>query len=410
MTKFMCRYRQELKDFYQVLNKKESALVNFKELLNAVELSENKLYIFIDEYDTGMNEALKNESVLQPLSKIEAVKSSFKQFYSRLKSACDNGIFYVFQTGVTPIVMAEFISGFNISTDLTLREKFWDLYGFKKSEVEFLLDNISGNRFSYGIKNGIMKWLENKYGRYYFNPYQKECVFNTGSILDANRKNKTEYCKDISINVKNLLRFPPDPHTLPSQTTLDLIVNNPLELATDRTPLLSFLFYIGALIYQPDISHFSFWIPNNVSKRDFISESLKIHEWKQDDLTPVRQCLQILEGNDDIDPLCQFVEEQLLKPLKDNSIVYSNEEALKQTFLDTLTLTLHADIEPEFKVYFNSKYLCGKAIDLVKTSTGKRIAIEFDNIKTECIKLKGVHDSWQEATRISLSLMKKSRN
>nr|CAG8554567.1 7030_t:CDS:2 [Entrophospora candida] len=42
-----------------------------------------------------------------------------------------------------------------------------------------------------------------------------------------------------------------------------------------------------------------------------------------------------------------------------------------------------------------------------EASSGKGIAIEFDNIKTECIKLNGVHDSWQEATRISRSLMKK---
>jgi len=75
-----------------------------------------------------------------------------------------------------------------------------------------------------------------------------------------------------------------------------------------------------------------------------------------------------------------------------------------------LILTLHAEIEPEFQVYFNSKYSYGKAIDLAKTSTGKRIMIEFDNIKIGCIKLNGVHGSWQEATRISLSLMEKSED
>jgi len=237
-----------------------------------------------------------------------------------------------------------------------------------------------------------------------------------------------------------LLNFPSDPHTLPSQTTLDLIVDNPLgksilteaigkpfleskngieqrfrlvnirELATDCTPLLSYLFYTGALTYKPDSSHLCFQIPNNVSKREFIAAALKIHEWRHDDLISVRQCLQILEGNNNIDPLCRFIEEQLLKPLKDNSIVHSNEEALKQAFLDTLILTLHADIEPEFQVYFNSKYSYGKAIDLTKTSTGKRITIEFDNIKIGCIKLNGVHGSWQEATQISLSLMKKSED
>ncbi|CAH1762092.1 5816_t:CDS:2 [Entrophospora sp. SA101] len=301
MAKLMCRYRQELKDYYQI-------------------------YVFIDEYDARMTEVLKNGSTLKPLivhhknslSRTEAMESSFKQFYIRLKSACDNGIAYVFQTGVTPIVMSEFTSGFNISTDLALREEFWDLYGFKKVRS----------------------------------------IFNTGSILYSTRMltgriKYVERYKDTSIYIKKLLQFSPDPHTLPSQTTMNLIVNNSLG-----KPILTESI---ALTYQPDSSKFSFQIPNNVSKR------------------PVQQY---------------------------NSIVCSNEETSKQTFLDTLILTLHANIEPEFQVDFNSKYSYGKATNLIKTSMRKRIAIEFDNIKTECIKLNGIHDSWQEATRISLSLMK----
>ncbi|CAG8776437.1 36654_t:CDS:2, partial [Racocetra persica] len=267
-------------DFHRRLNIDiaKKCWANFKELLNAVELSGHKLYILIDEYDAVMNEVLKNESVLKPLAvynqnslKIERVESSFKQFYSLLKSACDNSITYIFQTGVTPIVMAEVTSGFNISTDLALREEFWDLYGFKKSEVEALLDTISENRFSHEITNEIMKCVTMLFGRI----------------------KHIEDCKDSSINIQKLLRFSSDPHTLPSQMTLDLIVNNPLgksilteaigqffleskngieqrfrlvniqELTTDRTPLLSFLFYTGALTYQPENSHFSFQISNN---------------------------------------------------------------------------------------------------------------------------------------------------
>ncbi|CAJ0828703.1 12268_t:CDS:2 [Entrophospora sp. SA101] len=186
--------REEFWDLY-------GALVNFKELLNAIELSGHKIYVFIDEYDARMTEVLKNGSTLKPLivhhknslSRTEAMESSFKQFYIRLKSACDNGIAYVFQTGVTPIVMSEFTSGFNISTDLALREEFWDLYGFKKVRS----------------------------------------IFNTGSILYSTRMltgriKYVERYKDTSIYIKKLLQFSPDPHTLPSQTTMNLIVNNSL--------------------------------------------------------------------------------------------------------------------------------------------------------------------------------------
>ncbi|CAG8790639.1 5813_t:CDS:2, partial [Dentiscutata erythropus] len=64
-----------------------------------------------------------------------------------------------------------------------------------------------------------------------------------------------------------------------------------------------------------------------------------------DDLVSIWKLLQVLEN---IEPLCQFIEKTLLKPLKDNSIVYSNEEALKQAFMDAMILTLRSDIEPEF--------------------------------------------------------------
>jgi hypothetical protein len=64
-----------------------------------------------------------------------------------------------------------------------------------------------------------------------------------------------------------------------------------------------------------------------------------------EDLASVRNCLQILEAEYNIEPLCRFIENTLLKPLKDNSVIHSNEEALKQAFMDALILTLHADIE-----------------------------------------------------------------
>ncbi|CAG8551534.1 7169_t:CDS:2, partial [Ambispora gerdemannii] len=453
---FMDQYQQELGRHFQVIDENTDALGNFERLLNAVKRSGHKLYLCIDEYDAGMNEALKNETILQPLiahhsssvqSKVEKIESSFKQFYSRLKYACDGGIARVFQTGVTPIVMAEFTSGFNISVDLALDEEFWDLYGFKKLEIEFLLDKVFGNSLSDNIKEGIMSWLKEENDGYFFHRDQPEGIFNTARVLYCIRmfmkqKKKLEYSGDPSVVLNTLLNFPPDPQTLPFQTTLNLIFNNPLgksiltealnrrplesrngieqrfrlsnirELTIDRTPLLSFMFYTGAITYQPNPSPISlqhnFRIPNRIAEGEFISEALKIYDWKKEDLVPVRNCLQILEAEDNIEPLCRFIEEALLKPLKDNSVKHSNEEALKQAFMDTLILTLHADIEPEFQVYSQSSSFGRKAIDLVKISTRKRIAIEFDNIKMENIKLDKARGSWQEATEVSRSLLEKS--
>ncbi|CAG8601944.1 9532_t:CDS:2 [Acaulospora morrowiae] len=452
MSWFMDRYKQELGPYSQVIDENGDALANFLRLLKAVQSSGHKLYVFIDEYDASMNEALGNETILQDLtnhhnesvfikSKIRLIESSIGQFYSRLKTACDKGIARVFQTGVTPVVLTEITSGFNISADLALKEEFWDLYGFKKSDVELLLDNAFGNGFPFDVKEEIMKWLKEELGGYFFNPVQPEGIFNTTWTLYCiqmfiGRMKYIDYSDDTSIIMKKLIHFPSNPHTQP----LNLIINNPLgksiltealngrplesengikqgfrltnirELATDRTSLLSFLFYTGDLTYQPNLLQHNFQIPNRVSRREFIAEALKIYDWKKEDLIPVRECLQILEGENNIEPLCRFVEQALLKPLKDNSVKHSNEDALKQAFLDTLILTLHADIEPEFRVYSQSSNLSGKAIDLVKTSTRRRIAIEFDNIGMKYIKLDGARGSWQEATQVSRSLVSKSED
>src|ERR1043165_9067111 len=110
-----------------------------------------------------MNEALKNKALFQVLTnhhenndfKIQLIESSFNQFFSILKFACNRDIARVFLTGITPVIM----TGFNISDDLALDERFWDLYGFKKSEVEFLLNKVFGDDLSFIIKD-IMLWLE----------------------------------------------------------------------------------------------------------------------------------------------------------------------------------------------------------------------------------------------------------
>ncbi|CAG8832221.1 44825_t:CDS:2, partial [Gigaspora margarita] len=376
MSRFMYRYQQELGHHFQIVDENSDALTNLLRLLNAIGLCGYKLYICIDEYDASINEILRDET-----------------------TACDRGIAYVFQTGVTPVAMSEFTSGFNISTDLALSEEFWDLHGFKQSEVELLLDNALGNNLPSDVKKGIVKWLKEENDGYFFNPNQAEGIFNTARILYCIRMligqiKFTSYGEDSSNIIKKFLRFPPDPNTLPSQTILELIGNNPLgksiltealnrsplesrngieqrfrltsirELATDRNPLLSFMFYTGALTYQPNSLRHMFRIPNRVSEREFIAEALKIYDWKEEDLIPVRSCLQILEAECNIEPLCRFVEETLLKPLKDNSVKHSNEEALKQSFMN-------------------------------------------QSFGMEYINLNGAQGTWQEATLVSRSLMTK---
>lgn len=358
------------------------------------------------------------------------------QFYSSLKYACDNGLVRVFQTGVIPIGTADF----NNVINLTQKIKFWDLYGFKESEIEFLLNNTLEYDLSTDVKEGIMKWLKKEAYGYFFHRYQIEGIFNPAWVLYYFKKIMEQMKfideafynnQDTSVIIKALLDFPSDPHSLLSTKASDLIVNNPLgksifmeasnqlesedikqqfdhtninKLKTDRNSLLSFMYYNGALTYQSNSLQYKFQIPNNDVKKKFIKNALENYDWKEKDLMSITKYLQILEGKYNIEPLCQFVEKTLIKLLKNND---PNEETLIQAFIDTLIFTFYADIKPEFWVNYN---VDEKIIDLVRMSTGKRIAIECDNIKMECIKLNEIQDNTEETTKISSSLLEKSED
>ncbi|CAB5386058.1 unnamed protein product [Rhizophagus irregularis] len=104
---------------------KEDALVNFKKLLDVVELSDNK--------------PLKTK-----------YSSKFSPVITKTKTAYDEDVARVFLTGVTPVVLAEFIS-----------------------------DNI---------KEGIVSWLKEENDGYFFRHNQPEEIFNTAHILYYVRK------------------------------------------------------------------------------------------------------------------------------------------------------------------------------------------------------------------------------
>ena len=126
------------------------------------------------------------------------------------------------------------------------------------------------------------------------------------------------------------------------------------------------MFYTGTITYQPNPSPTSlqhnFQIPNRIAEREFITKVLKIYDWKMEDLALVRNCLQILEAEHNIEPLCRFIEKALLKSLKDNSVKHSNEEALKQAFMDTLILTFMRTLSQNFRCILRARDLMEKRL------------------------------------------------
>lgn len=79
--------------------------------------------------------------VYEILSKTGFVRT----FYEALKSGAGEGaISRIFMTGVSPIMLDDMTSGFNIAKNITLDEAFSTSLGFTQGEVEAMMDYYWG--------------------------------------------------------------------------------------------------------------------------------------------------------------------------------------------------------------------------------------------------------------------------
>jgi hypothetical protein len=93
------------------------------------------VYVLIDEYDHFANELL---SFQFDLFKDSVSNTSFvRKWYEVLKKQTKTIVKRIFATGVSPITLDSFTSGFNITDNITREEAFNEMMGFTENEVWF---------------------------------------------------------------------------------------------------------------------------------------------------------------------------------------------------------------------------------------------------------------------------------
>src|SRR6056297_4064618 len=108
-----------------------------KSFISILKQSGRQAYLLIDEYDNYANDLIGvNEDNLyyEILSKTGFVRT----FYEAIKSGAQEGaISRIFLTGVSPIMLDDLTSGFNIASNITLDREFNDSLGFTCPHFKF---------------------------------------------------------------------------------------------------------------------------------------------------------------------------------------------------------------------------------------------------------------------------------
>jgi hypothetical protein len=300
---FLYKYKYLLsEDIYKKLESERkdfSAANSINFVKGEVNRFQKKLFVLIDEYDHFANK-LASEGRESFIKNILSSAGFVREFYEQLKIASGEGVIErFFITGVSPLMLDELSSGFNITSDLTTDPRFNEMLGFTEKEIKDLLDKVDNERYLDKSKEEVFQDMEALYNGYKFCEEVNTRVFNSDMVLyflekfsaigypkDLLDENvKTDYSKlrglIVGASGKDKLQSIIEEINLNSSLNLTLVKRFNFSQRFSDNELKSLLFYLGLLTFSDKPNQFI--IPNYVIRtlyweylRRFLEESLTI--------------------------------------------------------------------------------------------------------------------------------------
>ncbi len=375
IANFVTRYDNWLQ--HEIRISPTNAISSFESLLTAVKQSGYRLYLLIDEYDNFANELMLGHQKESP-SRYETLLSGegiVKTLFKAVKSgAGGRGLERVFVTGVSPVVLSDMSSGYNVAEHIYLRREF--LCGFLDAEIVSALTQIAsacgfpdekvqqalylmrtfydGYRFS----QSASQWVYNPTLALYFMKYfLADCQFPS-QLLDNNLamdRGKLTYISDLPSGEQVIVQaLNEEPPLTLEQLQNGFGVEDMLTSNKDVTFMISLLYFFGilTLVGENDEGELLFKIPNLVIRKLYVE---RLKERLLPELTEQNQSRQLAKqfyktGN--LQPLIDFIEKRYFKVFDNRDYGTANELTIKTAFLTLLfndTFYIIMDSETEYE-------------------------------------------------------------
>ncbi len=340
-----------------------NAIRSLQSVLAVLEGTPYKLYLLIDEYDNFANEVMmarksnsrdRYEALIQGEGALKAV---FKAVKTGTKGL---GIDRIFITGVSPVVMSDISSGFNIAENIYLSLKFNELCGFLDAEILTALHQIAlecqldkrkihealevmrvfynGYCFCYDQKS---KLYNPTLALYFLKHLQDTCEYPR-QILDDNLamdRGKIIYISQLPHGEQVIAEALNEEKPLAiAQLASRFGVNDMLTGTKDTPFMVSLLYYFGVLTFDGETvnGELIFSIPNLVMRKLYVEQlqDLCLPDWtsREEARRVTRQFYQT--GN--LQPLCQFMTQTYFKTFSNRDYNWTNELTIKTAFLSLL--------------------------------------------------------------------------
>ena len=250
----------------------DDALYTIKSLLSAVRTSGYSVYLLIDEYDNFANTVMMGvQSKKNKYAALIHDEGVLRTLFKVIKASTSSVMFdRVFITGVSPVVLSDITSGYNIAKNIYFKPGFNDLCGFRENEVHGVIEQLAV-KCGFGAEKidnalGLMKTYYNGYlfavgsdeyvynptlCLYFFDQFQETCKYPR-KMLDSNLAvdgSKLEYIAEIPMGRELLFSMMQKDYYVTVEDISDRFgVREMLsDISKDNTFLISFLYYFGVL-------------------------------------------------------------------------------------------------------------------------------------------------------------------
>ncbi|HPE72806.1 MAG TPA: AAA family ATPase [Candidatus Competibacter sp.] len=340
----------------------DDGLASLQSLLSAVSRTPHKLYLLVDEYDNFANEVMI--SPLPDAGRYEELvegEGIIKTLFKVIKSgASGGGIDRVFLTGVSPVMLSDMTSGYNVAEDLSNDPDYHDLCGFTEPELRTALDAVAAARRWEADPAGMaLDLMRDFYNGYRFSSQRDERVYNPTlalyflkhlgrhgayppRLLDDNLamdRNRIQYVARLPHGETLVNRALDSAEPL---TVVQLVNRFGVRdmLTAPRTPdfLATLLYYFGVLTLagRDALGKLVLTIPNQVIRKLYVE---RLQEQVLPDYGDQEQRQAVIErfyATGDLEPLSDFLEQRYFKVFDNRDLRWSNELVVKTAFLATL--------------------------------------------------------------------------
>ncbi|HMV50751.1 MAG TPA: AAA family ATPase [Blastocatellia bacterium] len=340
------------------------AVATFRSLLTAVRLTPHRLYLLIDEYDNFANEMLMampgvgTERYAGLLRGEGALRTVFKAVKS---AASGGGLDRVFITGVSPIVLSDMTSGYNVAKSISHLSEFDELCGFTEAEISAAIQQVMTEcNQSGGEAEAVLDDMRRHYNGYRFSARQSDLIYNPtlalyyldhylseccppDNLLDSNLamdRGKLSYIAALPGGAKMIVEALNNDVALDGPKLADRFgVEDMLAAHKDTTFMASLLYYFGVLTLAPKpgaLGKLQLRIPNLVIRKLYVERLQALLLPNSQEPTEGRRAAETLYETGDLQPLCDFIEQRYFKVFSNRDYLQANELTIKTAFLTLL--------------------------------------------------------------------------